>query len=139
MHVSEDRPPPLPPRPRPRAVEPWRELPHPPEPFRTADTPPSGLARPIETLADLGLELRSVRREIASLRVSSSPPPPITSAPPPPKSRAAQVATGTWKGTQWLGVVTLALTLAAQVASWVKPGLAGPLQRAVDALETLAR
>jgi len=131
MHVSE-RPPPLPPRHRPRAVEPFRQF----------DTPPTGMARPIETIADLGLELRHVRRELASLRLStptSSPPPPMTPVPPSRPSRAAALGAGAWKGTQWLGIASLVLTLAAHVAALVKPGLVSPLQRAVEALETLAR
>lgn len=134
--MSEDRPPPLPPRPlRPRPVEPFREL----------VTPASGTPRaerPIETLADLGRELRLIRREFAALKTEA----PVTvealpsSAPPPPRpSRPARVAAVTWKGTQWLGVATLVLTLAAQVAALLKPGLVGPLQRAADALETLAK
>lgn len=137
MQVSHDKPPPLPPRPR--------------EPFRLLETPPEGTPvmrgelraeRPVETLGDLGRELRLVRRELATLRAPSTPPPPdLADTLPPPRrpSRAAAVAAGAWKGTQWLGIVSLVLTVAAQVASLLKPGLAGPIQRAAEALETLAR
>jgi hypothetical protein len=135
--VSEDKPPPLPPRPRPRAVEPFREY----------DTPATGLTRPIETIADVGHELRHVRRELASLRLhtpASTPPPPmpVSVIPAPPSlrpSRAVKVAVGAWKGTQWVGVATLVITIAAQIAALFQPGLAGPLQRAAEALETLAK
>lgn len=142
MHVSEEPPTRPRPRPRPRPVEPFRELATPPE-----GTPlPLMRERPIETIADLGRELRIVRRELVLLR--SAPPPalPVTvealpsSVPPPPRpSRPARVAAGAWKGTQWLGVVTLALTIAAQVAALLKPGLVGPIERARDAVETLAK
>ena len=128
--MSDQRPPPLPPRPPrpPRPVEPFREL----------VTPPQGTPRPIETLADVGAALWQVRRELAALKPPSTPPP-SPSSPPPRPSAAARVARASWKGTQWVGVATLVLTLAAQVAALLKPGLAGPLQRAAEALETLAK
>ena len=137
MHVSNDRPPPLPPRPRP--VEPFRELPTPPEGVPV----PLLRERPIETLADLGREMRLVRRELAGVKTALAPVPITVEAEPesepPPKrpSRPARAAAVTWKGTQVLGVITLALTLAAQVASWFKPGLVGPLERARETVEAL--
>lgn len=133
-----EQPPPLPPRPPryPRPVEPFRELVTP-----ASGTPLPRAERPIETLADLGREIRLVRREIATLKSEPVTVELLPSSEPPPArpSRPARAAAVTWKGTQWLGVVTLALTLAAQVASWLKPGLVGPIQRAADAVETLAR
>ena len=134
MHVSEEQPP-RPPRPRPV------------EPFRLLDTPlevPVPLReRPIETLADLGREMRLVRRELAGMKTALEPGPievePESEAPPARPSRPARMAAGAWRGTQWLGVATLVLTLAAQAAALLKPGLVGPIQRALEALETLGK
>lgn len=131
--MSGSGPPPLPPRP-----------PRPTEPFREAITPPSGSRPPALITRDEVLDaLLSIRREMAGLSARLPEPAPPgapslpTPVPPSTRSRSAAVGAKSWQVTQWIGVLTLVLTAAGQVAAILKPGLVGPIQAALDALGKL--
>jgi hypothetical protein len=51
---------------------------------------------------------------------------------PPPRSAMQKVAGGTVGVTKWVGVATLLLTAAAQIASTFKPGAVGPIESLLE-------
>jgi hypothetical protein len=96
--------------------------------------PPFPPARDIDTEPGMGLlalkaENARLRRERDEAReeLASSP------STPPPTRRQAIV--GTTMGTvKWLGVLSLIVTAAVQIASVYRPGLVGPLQQLLQLL-----
>jgi hypothetical protein len=127
--------------------EPFPLADDPPNAFRMRSTPPSGsllLNREVEqmsedpreqTIRDLRQTIVLYRERLTALSATQSPVP----SDAPPKSKAMAVAGSAWNATKVLGVVTLLLTLAGQLAAIYRPGLVGPLQALLDALGKLAQ
>lgn len=146
----------------PDLPKPPRTPPAPPpeEPFRVADTPPSGsptlvgLPRPappplpsalgadsdLPGPREMARLIRGLRQDLVVFRdalpqllqsVQASPPVPLTPVPPSRKKAATQVVTNAAK---WTTIVVGVLGIAAQIAAQFKPGLVGPIQTVIQML-----
>jgi len=107
---------------------------------RVVTMPPPNLPPPfpkaVEVETEPGLGLLALKAENARLRRERNEARDALSGSdsvPPPTRR--QKAVGATVGTvQWLGVATLLVTVAVQIASAYRPGLVGPLQQLLQLL-----
>lgn len=97
-------------------------------PARDETTEPGiGMSRETIALRKENARLRSERNEALAQVPESLPPP----------TRTQKAAGVTLSTVQWLGVASLVLTAAAQIASAYRPGLVGPIQHMIEIVKGL--
>lgn len=103
-----------------------RPPPFPPSRDETTE-PGIGMTRETIALRKENARLRSERNEALAAVPDTLPPP----------TRTQSAVRTSFSAVQWIGLVTLLLTAAAQVASAYKPGLVGPIQHMIDIVKGL--